>query len=507
MAVDPSESQVESATSAFTAARDAGVESRWLERPLSEIASRLPISCGPDLSIRAVLETMQRERIGSMVVVDGETRPIGIFTLQDVLDRVALPGAALDGPIGAVMARDLWTLPPDAPAFEAALLMAREGIRHIPLVNGGKLVGVVSESRLFSLWRGGVGEARALIRSATTIAEVARAADDARRLPARMLAAGLGAEAITGLVTTLNDLIVVRLIELTGAAEVLHASDACWLALGSEGREEQTLVTDQDNALIFSPGNDPVQRDHIRASLLVAARKVNDALDLCGFPLCRGNVMASNPACCLTFDEWQVRFAAWIEKPDPQALLNAVTFFDLRPIWGNTTHAGRLRTLLADLAPDRSLFLHLLARNALENQPPLGMVRDFVVSQGGDHPDTIDLKTNGVQPYVEGARLLALASGSVQSSTVKRFIAAGAARKIPTREVSAWLDAFRFLQSLRLRLNHEQIERGESAHNHLNPAHLNELDRRILKEALRQTRRLQSRIAREFVPGARGLGG
>jgi CBS domain-containing protein len=476
---------------------------RWLDRPLAGLAVREPVSCAPDTPLRTVLVTMQRARIGSIIVVDAERRPLGVFTLHDVLERVALPAADLDTPVGAVMSREIWTLPPHAPAFEAALLMARENIRHVPLVEDGRLVGVVSESRLFSLWRGGIDEVRAAIRAATDVPAVAAAAARMRALPQRLLDEGIGSDAITGLVTALNDLLTARLVELTGAAAALRAAGGCWIALGSAGRGEQTLATDQDNAIVFADDADP---DGRRAVLAPAADAVNRALDQCGLPLCRGEIMAGNPRWCLSATEWRRRFGEWIDRPEPEALLNAAIFFDFRPVWGERGIVAALRAWLTAYAVDRSGFLLLMAQNALGNQPPLGLVRDFVLASGGDHPGTLDLKVNGVQPFVESARIYALASGVAASNTLERIAGVARARGVPAVEAEAWREAFRFLQLLRLQLNAAQSARGEPLHNHLDPDSLNELNRRILKEALRQARKLQARLARDFSLRSGGFG-
>jgi CBS domain-containing protein len=476
---------------------------RWLDRPLASLASREAVTCPPDAPLGAVLETLRRERIGSIIVVDADCRPLGVFTLHDVLEQVALPQPSLATPIANVMSRELWTLPPDAPAFEAALLMARENIRHVPLVDGGRLVGVVSESRLFSLWRGGIGEARAAIRAARDLDAVADAAARARELPGRLLDEGFAAEAITGLVTALNDLVVQRTVELAGADAALRAAGGCWIALGSEGRGEQTLVSDQDNGIVFADGSDPERQ---RRALVPLAERVNHALDRSGYPLCRGAIMAGNPRWCLSYSEWQRQFADWLDRPDPKALLNATIFFDFRAIHGERRIVAALRGWLAAQAQDRGRFLLLMAQNTQQNQPPLGLVRDFVLASGGEHPDTLDLKVNGVQPFVEAARVYALAAGVAATNTLERFAAAGRARGIPAVEVDAWREAFRFIQLLRLKLNAAQRARGEPLHNHLNPATLNDLERRILREALRQARKLQGRLARDFAVAGAGFG-
>jgi CBS domain-containing protein len=498
---DPADAPLEASVNEFRGAQ-AGAD-RWLDRPLAGLAVHDPVSCSPDTPLRMVLATMHRARIGSIIVVDAERRPLGVFTLHDVLERVALPAADLETPVGTVMSREIWTLPPHAPAFEAALLMARENIRHVPLVEGGRLVGVVSESRLFSLWRGGIDEVRAAIRAARDVPAVVAAAARIRDLPGRLLDEGIGPDAITGLITALNDLVTVRLIEITGAGAALAAAGGCWIALGSEGRGEQTLATDQDNAIVFADGADPDAR---RGTLVPAAAAVNRALDVCGFPLCRGEVMAGNPKWCLSAAEWRQRFAGWMDAPEPQALLHATIFFDFRPIWGERALAGALRAWLAAYAPDRATLLLLMAQNALGNQPPLGLVREFVLASGGEHPGTLDLKVNGVQPFVEAARVYALASGVAGTNTLERLGEAARARNLPPAETEAWREAFRFIQLLRLRLNDAQRVRGEPLHNHLDPDSLNELERRILREAMRQARKLQARLGRDFPLRSAGFG-
>lgn len=341
------------------------------------------------------------------------------------------------------------------------------------------------------------------IRTARDVEAVADAVARSRDLPQRLLDEGLTSDSITGLITALTDLVTVRLIELLGVGDALQTAGGCWIALGSEGRGEQTLATDQDNAIVFADGSRP---DNQRRALLPLAGQVNRALDRCGYPLCRGEVMASNPRWCLSWSEWRERFADWIERPDPQALLNAAIFFDFRAIHGDRALVPRLWEWLAAYAPDRGRFHLLMVQNALRNQPPLGLVRDFVLASGGEHPDTLDLKVNGVQPFVEAGRIYGLASGVTATNTLERLAAAGRVRGIPGAEVEAWREAFRFLQLLRLRLNVAQRGRGETLHNHLNPATLNELERRILKEALRQARKLQTRLARDFAATGGGFG-
>lgn len=333
------------------------------------------------------------------------------------------------------------------------------------------------------------------LAAARDIEDVIAASASIPVLAAGWLAQGLGTAAITRGITACNDLVTGRLIAVSGAAPLLEAAGACWIAFGSQGRSEQTLATDQDNAIVFADDVDPGAR---RRTLLPAAGAVNEALARCGYDLCRGHVMAGEPGCCLSFSEWRGKFAEWIDRPDPHALLKAAIFFDFRPVHGVAAGVTALRAWLADYAPDRGRFLLQLARNVLDNQPPLGVLRDFALPRHGAHPHMLDLKINGVQPFVEGARVYALAAGLAATNTVERLAATGEARRIAKSDICGWQEAFGFIQSLRLRLNDAQRRRNEPTDNYLDPDTLEQQERRALRDALRQARGLQARLARDF---------
>jgi CBS domain-containing protein len=472
-------------------------EQQSLSSPLSAILRRDPVTCSPDTPVRSVLETMHALGIGSMVAVE-DGKPVGIFTLHDVLNRVALAQLNLDLPISAVMSASLTTLPPQAFAYEAALEMAKHGFRHVLVTQDGKLVGVISEKDLFTLQRVGLRQISAAIRGASDIAALQHAAADIRQLAHNMMAQGVAAEQLTQFISTLNDLLTARIIELECTAAGLSDSALChtgfcWIALGSEGRYEQTLNTDQDNGIIFQ---EPVgiTAEQVREQLLPIARRINQALDACGFPLCKGNIMASNPQWCLSLSEWKERFARWIDQGNPDALLNASIFFDFRPLFGRQELALELRHWLMGKAAANPRFLHQMAANALNNRPPLGLVRDFVV--GEEHK--LDLKLNGFTPFVDAARIFSLAANIPHTNTVQRLRMSAAKLGFSPAETGAWVDALHFIQLLRLRRQHEEIENGSALDNLIDPDTLNDLDRRILKEAFRQARKLQARLALDY---------
>ena len=472
------------------------VEQQSMSSPLSSIIRRVPITCPPDTPITSVLQTMQDQSIGSMVAVTSG-RAVGIFTLHDVLQRVALvPQLDLSQPIINIMSTHLTTLPPQALVYEAALTIAKHGFRHLLISDhDGLLLGVISEKDLFSLQRVGLRQVGTAIRNATLPEHFQQIAADIRQLGQNMLAQGVGAEHLTQMISTLNDLLTQRIVEW--AKPQGQNIDFCWLAMGSEGRYEQTLNTDQDNGIIFQTPTDQTP-DQVRALLLPFAKSVNAILDACGFPWCKGGIMASNPQWCLSLAEWQNVFADWIFRGDGTVLLNASIFFDFRALSGKTELALELRAWLHSEIKENRLFLKKMVINALDNRPPLGFLRDFLLTKGSDDSSSLDLKINGVTTFVDVARIFALAAGVNETNTAQRLRAAGHLWQLEAGEIEAWANAFHYVQLLRLRLQHEQSKREVALSNRVDPDTLNDLDKRILKESFRQARKLQAVLEKYF---------
>jgi CBS domain-containing protein len=335
------------------------------------------------------------------------------------------------------------------------------------------------------------------ITHAPDIATLTRLGRDIHRVIDQMLVQGASVAQLTQIITLLNDHITRRVITLCVAEAGAPPAAFTWLSFGSEGRQEQTLKTDQDNGILFIPP-EGWSAQAVREELLPLAQKINQALDACGYPLCRGNIMAGNPECCLSLEEWKARFLDWIRHGSPEDLLNSSIFFDFRAIYGERAPVEELHGWVAKHIVTNATFLRQMAENALRNRPPLGLVRDFVVASGGEHPDTIDLKLNGTMPFVDGARLIALANRLAETSTLARFRAAVKAGALDEKEADAWCDAYTFIQLLRMRAHQLQESRGLPLDNHINPDSLNDLDRRILKEAFRQARKLQTRLALDY---------
>ncbi len=464
--------------------------------PLGSLIRRQPVTVPLSATVRQAIRIMDEKRIGSIIVADETGRlPLGIFTLRDLLHRVALPGCTLDLPIAAVMTAGVVTVKPQTTAYQAALIMGRRGLRHLLVVDeAGSLIGIVSQNDLFALQRTGVNDVTSNIREARDLAALQDCSKEIGSMAAAMLRQGIAADQLTHLISTLNDLLTLRIIELTHDEFELPQVKWCWVALGSEGRYEQTLSTDQDNGIIFETEAGDVEA--VRSSLLPFADSVNRKLDACGFPLCKGGIMAGNAEWCLSLDEWRGKFARWIHAPEPKALLNASIFFDFRPLYGDEELSHALRDWLLGATEKATLFLRLMTENALQCQPPLGLIRDFVFDGNKDFPHTLDLKMVGSRPFVDAARIFALANNIAVTSTAQRLRGAAEATNLGA-DLEAMIDGFYFIQQLRLRRQHD-LQGSDAGANRVDPDMLNELDRHILKEAFRQARKLQDKLRLDY---------
>lgn len=462
-----------------------------LNAPLRDVMSRDLLKCGPATTIGDALRQMAQHKVGSMLI-EQDHRAVGILTERDIISRITLAQADLNAPIESFMTPRPITLGSDQSAYEAALTMTRHAVRHIPVSEDERLVGIVSERDLFGLQRSSLHHIGRAISAAANVEALQAASAGIGRLIERMLAQGVAGEQLTRLISSLNDRICQRAIALETERHAIGDISFCWLALGSEGRQEQTMATDQDNAIVFEA--EPEVLEARRAHLLEFARAVNEVLRECGFPLCKGGIMASNRAWCLHSNEWFAHFSDWVRNPTPEALLNAAIFFDLRAIEGNHRLATKLRAAVTELAVSRSIFLRHLAVNAVQTAPPLGLLRDFVTDDD-EYPGTIDLKAGGIRIFVDAARIMALSQRVTETSTADRLRLAGNALHVSEQDTAALIDAFYYLQVLRLK--HQQLHPHEPA-NRVAPAALNDLERRVLKESLRLAKTLQTRLTLDY---------
>ena len=473
---------------------------------LRDLVKRPPVVASPDLSVVEIARLLSREAVGSVVITTGGGA-VGIVTDHDLRYKVLAEARdATTTPVSAVMSSPVVTLPPDALAFDALLEMTRRHVRHVVVVDDGRVAGVVSSRDLLPSTMHPVAVARD-ITSAPSIDALAALAPRVTDVIRSLLAEDGHVHDIARLVAELNDRIVVRVLDLVSvelrAAALAPPVPYAWLAFGSEGRREQTLWTDQDNGLVYSDPPPDVS-DAAAGFFATFAERTIAALVKIGFPPCSGGAMASNEPWRQPVSVWEGYVDRWISSPSPQHILAAAMYFDLRLVAGDAGLAARISARIHDRAPRAQRFLALMARDVVDRRVPLTLFGGVGVQRSGPHRGTVDLKGAGCLQLVGAARVHALELGLGETNTRDRFLAAGEQGLYTKDDVIEISDAYEHL--LRLRLTHqlERLAAGEPPDNHVDPERLSHRDGLLLRDALKTVGRVQQRLreryATDFIP-------
>lgn len=463
-----------------------------LRTRVSDIARRAPVTIAPTASIRQAAQAMSDERISAILVTDAD-RLVGILTDRD-LRRVVATATDGEQPVSTQMTADPITVSGDALAFEVLMGMTQRRIHHLPVVDGGRPVGMVTAGDLMRLEQTNPVYLVGDIAKQTTLDGLVASA---RRLPhvvATLVDQDIPAEDIGRVVTAVGDALARRLLNMAEAELGTPPVRYCWVALGSQGRMEQGLGSDQDSALLLDDAYGPQHEAYFAA----LAERVVAGLEACGYPRCPGDVMATNPAWRLRLTDWAVHFARWINSPDAESLLHTQTFFDMRPLYGDNALYARLAASVAAAAPGAPRFLQQLATQAQAWKVPLGFFRDFAVSDSGDHRNTVDLKAGGIAAVVQIARLVALSRGLTVVNTAERLHAAAAAGALSAENAQNLVDAYEFLLQVRLTHQARQLRAGVTPDNHVNPAELTSFEKRHLRDAFEIVRKMQGALGHVY---------
>jgi len=453
---------------------------------VGELCRKPVITCPPGEDLTAVADVMRRRNI-SCVVVAEEDRPLGMITDRDFRNRIASTGGDLKGCVaGDVMTSPVVTIAPQDCVFEAIYKMAKHNIHRLVVVNeAGGLAGILTDTDLIALQITTPLYLGNEIRSASSLRDlkqVNRRLLDTVKLGIR---SGASPRDLVRLITHFNDAVTHRVIELIREEEGIELPPrSAYLALGSEGRKEQTLRTDQDSAAVHA---DDLSAPELSALERFCVRLV-EALHGIGVPLCPANNMASNPAWRKSLSEWSNLVGRWIAVPLPEHMLNFGMFQDLRTIHGDPELERALKGRIREAVRQNALFLPRVAQNILRYPPPLGLFGRLRVEKTGEHKGSIDLKKAGIFAITEGVSLLALEAGILDGGTWEK-IEALRAKKLVAEDLLAEMDeSFTFLVRLRLESQIRELVAERKPSNHLDPLHLPPWERKKLRNALRSVR-------------------
>ncbi|MBD5770483.1 DUF294 nucleotidyltransferase-like domain-containing protein [Marinomonas colpomeniae] len=458
--------------------------------PIASLLRRPPITIHMDADIRSAAQVMTEKHVSSLLITDNDEL-IGIVTDRDLRTRAVAQSLAYDTPISEIMTRNPVVMDSHDYASEAVLKMMSKNIHHIPIIKNGRPIGVVSTGDIVQKESHGSVYLISDIFNQTSIEGLKAISHKMTHTFTQLVVADANTQMIGNAMSHIGTAFVKRLLQLAEEKFGPPPIPYCFIALGSQAREEQTIKTDQDNALILSDKyNKEIHGEYFEAF----TDWVCHNLDQCGYELCSGDIMASNPRWRQPLSVWKENFSDWIQQPKAEALLRLSIFFDLRGVYGDKVLAKQLNQHIRKEAKQHTGFLTFLARNANQRKPPLGFFRQFVLDGEGKQSRTFNLKERGIAPIIDIVRVHALACGSDKLNTLERIEDIEAAGLLPDGRAKDLALALEMIGIVRIRHQKDQIEAGEQPNNHVNPENLSSFEKRHLRDAFHIVARQQEFI-------------
>jgi len=471
----------------------------FFNQPISSISTRIPIFGNVNLSIREAATKMSRENISSLFLKDSDGQCTGVITEKDLTKKVIALGYDTACPVAEIMSSPIETIPSQALIFEVLMRMMKSGIRHIAITDENEqIVGILSNRDILTAQ----GQSPVfLVREISTANSMEEIVDRHNKLPKQimtLISSGANAKNLTRFITTISDTILDKVI---GFALMHHPPPPArfvFMIMGSEGRSEQTLKTDQDNAIIFEDVPEESQAA-VQEYFLKFGETVCTLLDDAGYVFCNGDVMAKNPKWCQPLAQWKKNFSKWIHTAEGEDLLQASIFFDFRTGYGDEALVDSLRKFLFKALDGWPGFLRHLTENAMYFRPPIGFFKNFVVESKGKHRDMFDIKS-AMTPIVDFARVYALKNHIDETNTLERLHQLQLKGILQLEEHEELEKAYSFLLQLRfVRQVTAIVDDKDSPHNFINPKKLTRIEQKMLKEIFSRIEKFQAKLEFEFI--------
>jgi signal-transduction protein with cAMP-binding, CBS, and nucleotidyltransferase domain len=476
----------------------------FFNQPIKHFLKEAP-RCPGDISIREAAALMSKNHYSAILVTaEGDAEGFtGIVTDRDLRVRVLAEGIDTDLPVDRVISSPLISIPDSALIFEAMLLMQEKSVRHLAVKDhDGRVISLISDQQLLHMQRNSSAYLIKEIHEARRVEDIVFAHQRLPQLAGALIGGGVNSKNICRIFTTVSDAIVERLI--TFAQEQLGPPPAAFafIALGSEGREEQTLKTDQDNALIYDDMihddiHDTAPGKQAREYFLELGQTVNRWLDQCGYKLCEGDIMAGNPKWCQPLSGWKKHFHGWLLAAAPQDLLEVNIFFDFRCVYGDKEFTAKLREYIGGLLDQQPAFFQFMARNALLYKPPIGFFGNIVTGSSGNHRSTFDIK-DAMRPIVNFARLYALKHHIEDTNTQERLYRLFTGNVLTKSSYEEMVKVYDYLMQMRFKHQAAAIDENREPDNFINPKQLTEIEYTLLKNAFTGINHFQKRLSYDF---------
>ena len=462
---------------------------------VSEVPGSPVQLCQQDTSLREAAQLLAKSKSTCVFVVDAAGSAVGVVTDRDFADKVVAQALPLDLDVEKIMSTPVVAVESNERVFHVLLAMVSGNIHHVLVTNQGIPASVLTAHDLMVLQGKSPLNVVRFIDAQTSVEALASAQNRIAGLLPLLLREGAKASHVTRVMAEVNDRLIAKILQFAEEKIGTPPAPYCWVVMGSEGRREQTFKTDQDNALIYSDcSDDGAAREYFERLTAFA----QEALATCGYPLCTGNYMASNPRWRQPLRIWKNYFHAWIKEADLHGVEDALLFFDMRPVAGDFSLFGALAATKRDSLKDAGLFKSVLAAIAVTHRPPLGFFRNFVLERTGEHKNQLDLKTFGTAPIVDATRVLAIDAGIDHTNTSDRLSELSAAPEDDPAVFKDMKEALEFLTLLRIECQLRQVRDGHEMTNYVSPDSLTNLQRSLLKESFRTIARAQALIEARF---------
>lgn len=457
------------------------------------------LRCPHHETIQQAAVLMSRQRCSSIFVENDDHSITGIVTDNDLRKKVIAAGTDITQPVARIMSSPVASVPAATSVFDAMMTMMQSGIKHLAVTDDQEQVSGVLTNHDLLMAQG--QSPLYLLREIHMAESVEALFDKHRELPEMiqgLINAGAKANNVTRLITTISDAIQDRIIEFALKEAVPPPADFVFMVLGSAGRKEQTLKTDQDNAIVFRdvPDSDlPAVTDYF----LKLGERICAWLDSAGYTFCKGGIMAQNPKWCQPLSVWKRQFTTWVRHAEAEDLLNASIFFDFQGGWGDMTLIDDLRAHLRKTTAGWSGFFRHLTENALHFKPPLGFFRNFVVESKGKHRDAFDIK-GALMPVIDFARIYALEKGLEETNTLERLHRLYLMNALKWEEYHELEQAYGFLMQQRFvrQINAITVEQT-APDNYINPKKLSRIEQTLLKEIFKRIEKYQVKLSFDFI--------
>lgn len=461
----------------------AQIEDSYYFITIDAICHHPAVTCPAGMGLIEMARTMKVENISGIIVVD-EGKPIGVVSLRDLRDVIAgrydeIPHlAACD-----IMNAGVISIRGTDYIFKAIFLMVRHNIhRLLVLDENDQLVGVITDTDLFRIQTQSPLYLIQEIEAAATIGQLTQIGLKLTDMLKYAVSTNADVQSLIQLIAHFNDAMTRRLIYVLDSREGIRLPEgAAYLVLGSEGREEQTLRTDQDSAIVYSDDLSPEKLIEVK----LFADRIVTALESVGVPLCPGNMMANNPDWCHSLTEWKRLTESWIMMPSPDHTMFFGVFQDLRVLHGDPAFGEELHAHLCECTSSNTIIFPNLARTITAFKSPIGLFGRFLVEKKGENKGMLDLKKGGLFAITRGISLLALEAGITGGTTWEKMLRLEHLNIFSAGDIATIRESFTFLMKMRLERQLQAVSTGEIPSNFVDPQVLSEKERNRLKKALK----------------------